>query len=1585
MRKCALLTSLVVLMVSSWSAASDYVYAISAGEYRVQDIEVGVAAEFGIDAGMADWSDMKSDHDADVRDWADLIGYGYGLEAFVSREGNDSYGNEQYYVARYDGNFPGGFVSYDSLSGSIVSLSSGLENGKVLVQIAKADAVGVCKKLLMRGKLSALKNVNVILDQLLMEPEYALDREALFLHSLSRVAMLVIRDEGGTDGSVFELMRAYGVEITGDSYMPMMLETIAPVDVNGEYHIPETAPWIEEILEVIRPNAAAEVASILEEIDLITETGGDKFRMYFYPIETGMNRAVEVDYSEVMLVKGMLYLAKAMLEIESAYDLNCGEEQDLLTLFYTGKPNINKEMLEKYPDLLKVLPTATETTVDGAAILLQAKVDFINWLDYMASFIDYIGNEEDDQSDDLIFLSDSEYGPKLVAGINEVVDSLVGDSVLEYDVLERYEYKLEKSGEEAGELEIEFVLGEAIGGAHITIQKGEYTYYCEEDYSDLDDDGNLFIYFEAYRAYSEEEGWMGRDDLWTSGLYFEGKLSGDFESITDIRVRFEEDYWEMGAAIFGYAASSVGYEVEKFELDLNPIFGGTARYPDPVVLRDLLPEFDRFSMPIAGTMAKGLMDAGASPDEAATLGGIFPQATQEHWSGMGMAADGEFVIKDVEWDMLIYPEWLYEDAYVWGWSDEYAIYTNYSVRNNFVSLQDKLVDSVYLAKDEYGNTYGSVIFDHEQDYSSDWHVLRAVLAFSKYPHYVTEGDIRIKLYAQPDYGDTYMEVCVYVVDDWGDYWEYIYEGSARMLTPYSIDFRISDYDFYYDEYEFDLSGKYFSGSARYVNDGWCRTVSEQHLNSMVRVVDEPGSEISLYAISGVVNYDNYEEGPIYVQACADDGFIVAQAILEGPGAFVLEGVDAGFDGYVKAIATNTVMLLQNIQYEEHEFDVVEASVDVSLAGADLSGVVVDILAGNTVWDNATWISVDEEVTYEREGREFYRFVAPETKVYEVLFDDYDCMDFEIYNAATMAESYRYSYSELYAVAGQEYLVKIENECDWYDDTMTFTISSREVNDVTPILLDTPLVADFSDSRTNWFSFVPGDDGVYELIGTVTAGTCYSAYYQVYDAETMMRISRRQSGRTGGFAGVAGKECLISVYTYCGVSSGMQLSVEMGRTGDLISNDLAENAELIEINTAVEGTFDGVTGGVINSWGDSKDLWYVFTPEVTGKYILHNLGYSDFSIVVFKGGLFGNIIADIDDTDRELEIYAEAGVEYLIRLGSWYSSSRSFALLISSLMLPPVVANDYVVDAIEMSAGVMVIGTTTGSTGNDMTDRICGDDLDVWYKFRPEKTGGYKVYISATDSDEDAPRFAIFDNTVDEQMAYRPCYENDSFYGYEDALYYIRVAWSDYQTGNFWMFVDYEGDGPANDDWLGAEDIMPMQVVSGSTEGATGYDMTSRACGDIYDVWYKYRSEVNGDCWISIASDEHNPRFAVYQNLWANIENGPNTGVVEWRPCNGESQYLEVKKDNTYYIRVAMTDGDAGDFELQLRGSAWGVYGDTNFDGRVDIADIAVFAEYWMSEEYEYDDDDLGFDSVDVNFDSIVDITDFAVISSMWME
>jgi hypothetical protein len=117
-----------------------------------------------------------------------------------------------------------------------------------------------------------------------------------------------------------------------------------------------------------------------------------------------------------------------------------------------------------------------------------------------------------------------------------------------------------------------------------------------------------------------------------------------------------------------------------------------------------------------------------------------------------------------------------------------------------------------------------------------------------------------------------------------------------------------------------------------------------------------------------------------------------------------------------------------------------------------------------------------------------------------------------------------------------------------------------------------------------------------------------------------------------------------------------------------------------------------------------------------------------------------------------------------------------------------VANDEMAQAIEISVGSVVEGTTIGASGLDLTRNGYNDCIDVWYSLVSAEKDEYTVTVEGTDFDT---TLGVFDE------AQREVAFNDDYFGNKSVVilkatpgkqYYLRVAGQDGQTGVFRLSV-----------------------------------------------------------------------------------------------------------------------------------------------------------------------------------------------------
>ena len=442
------------------------------------------------------------------------------------------------------------------------------------------------------------------------------NKELLFLHALAKTAMLFIDNNDAPVDSFLELAQRFGITFLGDALDT--LDVNVPLNSSGCYIIPTGA--MQAVTAAV-PLLVDKIDAIIAELDDINDPN---FKIFFTPAETGLENDLEVDYAEVLILKGFALALKSHIETQQAYDLKISISGKIKTivdsLFCGQEPGvdfyINSDLLNLYPNLLKVLPTQNYPAVNGAAILAQSGADLIASIDYYFEALNYILSEAGPQENHLIYIDPNDTA--ILDAFNEKLtalrDSLNNDTVATYHAETTKTYDIYDS--------TPTLIGQLILVYNFTGLGGEYGSLT---FNDSAPDGTPSPW---------EIGWFSRNGSgievdveyyspteWREG-YFEGTMSSDENSITGATFEYWGSDWGTLSDLSGELVST---ENSNVRVDLNPIFGNSERYPAPVSPRNLLPQFNSLNEPVAGTFGHGL-------GNDATLGGILPDMTQGDWT-----------------------------------------------------------------------------------------------------------------------------------------------------------------------------------------------------------------------------------------------------------------------------------------------------------------------------------------------------------------------------------------------------------------------------------------------------------------------------------------------------------------------------------------------------------------------------------------------------------------------------------------------------------------------------------------------------------------------------------------------------------------------------------------------------------------------------------------------------------------------------------------------------------------------------------------------------------------------------------------
>ena len=485
---------------------------------------------------------------------------------------------------------------------------------------------------LFDGTLSGVRQAYQIFTNGINDPNCTNNRELRFFHAASGTAMLAFRDDGLPINSFFELAGVFGMVFKGDNWS--LLDVNVPRDEHDAYKIPAGAPDADEVRAILKTSMVPDVDSLIDDLNLINDSPPFKIlldpnetHVFSDPILPKLQYDIEIDYGEVLLLKGILTALKAQLQAKPAYDLYLDPNDNILEKLNNNSFNMNNDLLSPYPDFLKVLPTANDPNI-GKAALAQSRQDLITAIDYYFATVDYLRNESDSQQDDFLYIdpNDQHNMDAVSSRLTILRDSLANDTVGTYPWLTTKTYDLKNSGSATiGQLIVEYDISGSEGNTgSLTFTDGTPTPW-QVNWVGREGANLISVDVEYFESGQWRQGILG------------GTLSQDSSTITNAAFQ----YWgQVSGTLSNLSGNLVSTQIVDAHLDLNPLYGSTARYPDPVSPRALLPVFDEWNGMLPGTMGHGLNDD-------ATLGWILPDMTQFDWQVLlGLQPAG---LKNIPW------------------------------------------------------------------------------------------------------------------------------------------------------------------------------------------------------------------------------------------------------------------------------------------------------------------------------------------------------------------------------------------------------------------------------------------------------------------------------------------------------------------------------------------------------------------------------------------------------------------------------------------------------------------------------------------------------------------------------------------------------------------------------------------------------------------------------------------------------------------------------------------------------------------------------------------------------------------------
>jgi hypothetical protein len=128
---------------------------------------------------------------------------------------------------------------------------------------------------------------------------------------------------------------------------------------------------------------------------------------------------VEIDYSDMLVIKGGLNLAKAAINIFSSYNINVDIDA-VVSLINANSFDVQTNLVQAYPQLLNLLPTN---------LMAEAKANVIEAMTQLDAAMDSIALEGDAQANDLFIVSANDRA-QFSAAMEEWRDALDGPTLI---------------------------------------------------------------------------------------------------------------------------------------------------------------------------------------------------------------------------------------------------------------------------------------------------------------------------------------------------------------------------------------------------------------------------------------------------------------------------------------------------------------------------------------------------------------------------------------------------------------------------------------------------------------------------------------------------------------------------------------------------------------------------------------------------------------------------------------------------------------------------------------------------------------------------------------------------------------------------------------------------------------------------------------------------------------------------------------------------------------------------------------------------------------------------------------------------
>lgn len=282
---------------------------------------------------------------------------------------------------------------------------------------------------------------------------------------------------------------------------------------------------------------------------------------------------------------------------------------------------------------------------------------------------------------------------------------------------------------------------------------------------------------------------------------------------------------------------------------------------------------------------------------------------------------------------------------------------------------------------------------------------------------------------------------------------------------------------------------------------------------------------------------------------------------------------------------------------------------------------------------------------------------------------------------------------------------------------------------------------FTDVNDVWYSFTTTAAGLYSFNteGTVGMDTTLAAY----DACDGTELACDDDSGTGLLSSInvnlaASQNIKVRVAGYNSTFGTFTLNASGGIPP--ATNDDCSAAIVLTNPSSTTGANAGATGTDLSSCagaGDTLDVWYSFSPTVTGVYVFDTLGTSglDTTLSIFDSCDGAEIACDDDSAGfplSRIETVLSAGTAYKVRVAGYNGAQGVFTLNLSGGTPPPPPPANDACDAGTLVPSVPFSDTATVGGATSDIDVGCNDAArfdtsnGAWYTYTPNRDLSVRV-------------------------------------------------------------------------------------------------------------------------------------------------------------------------------------------------------------------------------------------------------------------